>query len=151
MTKMIAVCEFRGSTANTTKCYEYLCEVPEGDGTWDLADYRFAVTYKYNFYDEPNHLGTKESLDNLDVVFVRGFKPLKDQRYDGELKRVVLLFTLKDFVAYAFKRKQIYNLREALEKRVAEMNIFDKIKSLGVSDPEITSMAEELKNLMNDK
>lgn len=141
MTKMIAVCEFE----NTEKVYEYLCDIPEGA---ILEDLKYAVTLSDARAEDAEIIKTKRLLTRLKVVFIRKIKPIVDQTYAGELNRVVLVFGMNDFVEHAIRRQKIQVLRTNLERRLAEMSIFDKIKSLGVTDNEILAMASDLKDLM---
>lgn len=138
MKELIAVVEFAGCD----KQYEYLAHVADNAS---LEELKFAVTLPNSYgADNPN----KSMLNSLKIVFIRKFKELSEKSSPAELQRVVLCFSVEEFVAYANKRKKIAALRETLERRVSEMSIFEKIAALGVKDPTITSMAAELKNLM---
>jgi len=140
MTKMIAVCEFSSSD----KQYEYICEVPDNA---ILEDLKFAVTYRsVGEAVKPTH--SKARLQNMDVVFIREIKPIIDQVYAGELVRLVLVFSLNEVIEHAIRKQKISTLKANLERRLAEMSVFEKIKSLGITDEGITQMAEELKKLL---
>lgn len=141
--KLIAVCEYSGND----KTYEYLCELPDNA---NFDDYKYAVTATVSD-NWTGAFNTKSKLNSLSVLYVREIKPITDQNYAGDLQRLVMVFTLKDFLEHARTKEKIRNLRFALEKKVAEMSIFEKIAALGVKDPTITEMADELKKLMERK
>lgn len=146
--KLIAVCEFQ----NSTKQYEYICEVPE-DATLQDLKYKFAVTARLDAEGKLVSVGmeiTKSHLELLDIVFIREFKPITDQLYAGTLRRLVHVFGVNDFVEHVRRRKQIDNLKRNLERRLEDLSIFDKIKSLGSTDPTLTSLAEELRKLISE-
>ena len=143
MQKLIAICEFH----NSEKQYEYLCELPDGA---ILENYKYAVSLQQAHAEDANILKTKRLLGRLQVLFIREFKPISDQHYSGELQRLVFVFGMDDFVQHAIRRQQIATLKANLERRLADLSIFDKIKSLGITDSEITSMAEELKKLLGN-
>lgn len=146
--KMIAVCEFRSSSVNTPRTYNYLCEVPDNA---NLEDYKFAVTCKLNGEEKQlSYRGTKQTLDCLDVVFIREFLPIESFADTSDLRRLVLVFSMKEFVEFAVRKAKISNLRQELEHRMATMSIFEKVKAFGVSDPTILSMAHELETLMKE-
>lgn len=145
MRKLIAVCEF----ATSTKQYEYLCEVADDA---NLDELKFAVTLNnFQVTDKffPQYLN-KSTLEKLAVVFVREFKPIVDQMYAGGLKRVVLAFGIREFVEHSQKLQKIEALKTNLERRLNELSVFDKIKSLGSVDPTLTQLADELKKLINE-
>lgn len=141
MTKMIAVCEF----ASSEKQYEYLCDIPDGV---PLEEMRYAVTYRTTG-ENVKLATTKSRLSNMDVVFVRELRPITDQISAGELIRLVLVFRLNDVIEAALRKQQIATLKANLERRLAEMSIFDKIRSLNITDEVTTKMAEELKKLLD--
>lgn len=144
MTKMIAICEFE----KMEKPYEYLCDIPEGAV---LEDLKYAVTLSDACADDASILKTKRLLTRLQVVYVRSFKPITEQVYSGELNRVVLVFGMSDFVEHAIRKQQIRTLKANLETRIAEMSVFDKIRSLNITDENILSMAMQLKALLEKK
>jgi len=139
--KLIAVCEF-GKSENQ---YEYLCELPD-DAI--LENYKYAVTLSDACEEDAGIAKTKRLITRLQVVFIREFRPLIEQHYYGDLKRLVLAFGMDEFVAHAIQKQKIATLKANLERRLAEMSIFEKIKSLNISDEETLGMATELKRLM---
>lgn len=144
MQKLIAMCEF----PSADKQYEYYCELPD-DAVLDNC--KFAVSLQNAHAEDANILKTKRLLPRLQVLFIREFKPLTERQYAGELQRLVLVFSMEEFIQHAMKKQQIAVLKSNLERRIADMSIFEKIKSLGITDPDITEMATQLKNLLTDK
>lgn len=128
MTQMIAVCEFEAK--EDTKSYEYLCDIPEGT---NLDELKYAVTLRQACAADAALVKTKRLLSRLQVVYVREFKSLAQQDYIGDLHRLVLVFGLSDFVEHAVRRQKISTLKANLERRLQDMSIFDKIKSLRAS------------------
>lgn len=141
MQKLIAACEFE----KAEKQYEYLVELPD-DAI--LENYKYGVTLSQACEDDASIAHTKRLITRLQVVYIREFRPFTERHYAGELQRLVIAFGMDEFIQHAIQKQKIVVLKANLERRLAEMSIFEKIKSLGVIDPDITTMAEELKKLM---
>lgn len=146
MQKLIAVCEFPNSKGESTnRQYEYLVELPDDA---NREHFKYAVTLDGACEEDATILHTKRLIGRLQVVFIREFREITNQLYAGELNRLVLAFGMDEFIEHAVRRQQISTLRANLERRLADLSVFEKIKAFGIKDDEINSMAEQLKKLM---
>ena len=147
--KLIAVCKFSRDAQQeglkTGRTYEYLAELPDDA---NLEELKYAVTCQRVNDGDINVNHGLSTLPRFNVVYITEFKPVSDQLYAGELERLVLCFGMTEFIEHAIRKQKIRTLKANLERRLEEMSIFDKIKSLGVKDEVTTSMAEELKKLL---